>query len=229
MKKLTFLLLCVAMAACGGPARQPEAQPAQEIPTTLSMKGETIKLTTPTSTATLLDALKERKSVRSYDDSPLTIDQLSGVLWAAAGQTRPDGKLTAPSAMALYPIKVYAVIETGIYLYNSAKHELTLVKAGDYRKLTGLQDFVSLAALNIMYIADLSVYEGKGVPELNMLLMCAMDAMGYCENANLWAAGNGMDAITRAGAHGEEFLAEIGAPASYRFMLAQSVGTVLMK
>jgi nitroreductase len=224
MKKLIFALLCVAMAACGGPAQQKEQSNPQ---TTKEMNSEIIALTTPTSTATLLDALKTRYSVRTYADTGLTLDQLSGVMWAAAGQTRPDGKLTAPSAMALYPIKVYAVLEGGIYLYSSTEHKLTLVKAGDFRRLTGLQDFVYTAPLNIMYIADLSVYDGRNVPEFNVLNMCAMDAAGYCENANLWAAANGMGAVTRAGAHGVEFLAEIEAPASYRFMLAQTVGIPL--
>jgi nitroreductase len=225
MKKLTFALMCVAMAACGGPAQQPtQQQDETKTLTTKEMNSEVITLTTPTSSATLLSALKERKSVRAYADTPLTLEQLSGVLWAAAGQTRPDGKLTAPSAMAFYPIKTYAILETGIYLYSSAEHKLTLVKAGDYRQLAGAQDFVYTAPLNIMYIADLSVYDGRNVPEFNMLNMCAMDAACYCENANLWAAANGMGAVTRAMANGPEFLAAIEAPASYRFMLAQTVG-----
>jgi nitroreductase len=225
MKKLMTILAWVAMAACGGSTQQQKEQ--SNLQTTKEMNTEIIQLTTPTSSATLLDALKERKSVRAYADTGLTLEQLSGVLWAAAGQTRPDGKLTAPSAIALYPIKVYAVLENGIYLYSSAEHKLTLIKAGDFRQLAGLQDFVYTAPLNIMYVADLSVYDGMNVPEFNMLTMCAMDAAGYCENANLWAAANGMGAVTRAGAHGPEFLVTIEAPASYRFMLAQTVGIPL--
>jgi nitroreductase len=220
MKKIIIALACVAMAACGGPT-----QPKQESNslTTKEMNTETIQLTTPESSATLLDALKERKSVRSYADTPLTLEQLSGVMWAAAGQTRPDGKLTAPSAMALYPIKTYAVLENGIYAYSSAEHKLTLVKAGDFREFTALQDFAYTAPLNIMYIADLSVYS-ENTPESTVMMLCAMDAMGYCENANLWAAANGMGAVTRAGAKGAEFLAAIEAPETYRFVLAQTVG-----
>jgi nitroreductase len=209
------------MAACGGPT-QPKQQ--SNLQTTKNMDSEFIQLTTPRSDATLLDALRQRSSVRAYADRDLTLDQLSGVLWAAAGQTRPDGKLTAPSAIALYPIRVYAVTEKGIYLYSSAEHKLTLVKSGDFRELTGLQDFVYTAPLNIMYIADLSVYDGRNIPEDKVLTMCAMDAAGYCENANLWAAANGMGSVTRAGAHGPEFLTAIEAPATYRFMLAQTVG-----
>lgn len=221
MKKLTTLAICVLLAACAG---QPQTKETQ---TTKTMDSETITLTVPAENgATLLDALKKRSSVRAYTDEGLTPEQLSGVLWAASGQNREDGRLTAPSALALYPIKVYAVIETGIYLYDSKGHRLDLVKQGDFRQLTGLQDFVYTAPLNIMYIADLEAYAERlgDMPEESKLRLCALDAAGYCQNANLWVAANGMGAVTRGGARGDEFLETIGAPDTYRFILAQSVG-----
>ena len=220
-KRVVSLICCVVLAACGGQAQNKQAQ------TTKTMDAETITLAAPQeSGATLMDALEARASVRSYSDEGLTLEQLSGIMWAAAGQTRPDGKLTAPSAMALYPIKVYAVIPNGIYLYDSKEHKLTLVKKGDYMKLTGLQDFVYTAPLNIMYIADLDAYAERlgNMSEADKLRLCALDAAGYCQNANLWAAGYGMGAVTRGGAHGPEFLKTIEAPESYRFILAQTVG-----
>lgn len=221
MKRIVSLICCVVLAACGGQAQNKHAQ------TTKTMDSETITLAAPQETgATLLDALKQRASVREYADEGLTLEQLSGVMWAAAGQNRADGRLTAPSAMALYPIKVYAVIPNGIYLYDSKEHKLTLVKKGDFMKLAGLQDFVYTAPLNIMYVADLDAYAEKlgNLPEADKMRMCSLDAAGYCQNANLWVAAHGMGAVTRAGAHGPEFLKAIGAPESYRFILAQTIG-----
>lgn len=220
MKKITTIIFCAALAACGN-AQTGDAQ------TTREMKSETIQLIEPReSGVTLFNALKDRMSVRAYKDEGLTLEQLSGVLWAAAGQNRPDGKLTAPSALALYPVKVYAVIDNGIYLYDSKGHKLTLVKQGDFRKLAGRQDFVYTAPLNIMYVADLDVYSERmpGMPEEDRLRMASLDAAGYCQNANLWVAAHGMGSVTRGGAHGPEFLETIGAPATYRFVLAQTVG-----
>lgn len=222
MKNLLFILACV-LVSCGTP-RQPAAQDEQ---TTDTMNADTIVLETPRDNgATIYEALAKRVSVREYSDRPLTLPQLSGVLWAAAGQTRPDGKLTAPSALALYPIKVYAVLPNGIYLYGSREHTLTLVKGGDFRELAGLQDFVRTAPLNIMYIADLNAYAERlaDMPEADKLRLASLDAAGYCENANLYAAANGMGSVTRGGARGAEFLEAIGAPASCRFVLAQTVG-----
>jgi len=235
MKKQKSAAFAIVLAACTATACLGRAQ-TNEL-TTNQMKGETITLTAPDETgATLLEALQKRASVRDYTAEGLTLSQLSGVMWAAAGENRP-GRLTAPSAMALYPTRTYAVLPHGIYLYDSASHTLRRVAEGDHRQLAGLQDFVYTAPLNIMYVADISVFGDRwssgaarpadaegGMPEAELLRVCALDAAGYCQNANLWAAANGMGSVTRAGARGAEFLAAISAPASYRFVLAQTVG-----
>jgi hypothetical protein len=193
------------------------------------MNAETITLATPVETgATLLQALRQRASTREYAPGGLTLEHLSGVLWAAAGQNRADGRLTAPSAMAMYPIRTYAVLPGGIYLYDAPTHTLTRVAWGDHRRLAGMQDFVYTAPLNIVYVADLAIYDDNeryaGMPEADKIRLCSMDAMGYCQNANLWACANGMASVTRAMAPGPDFLKAIGAPGTCRFILAQTVG-----
>lgn len=231
MKKanLTFAL-CLALAsamtfaACLGRAQNKSKS-------TDEMNEQTISLVTPAETgATLLQALQQRASTREYAGAGLSLEQLSGVLWAAAGENRP-GRLTAPSAMAMYPIRTYAVLAQGIYIYDAPSHSLTRVAEGDHRKLAGMQDFVYTAPLNIVYVADLATYEERygEMAEAEKLKLCSMDAMGYCQNANLWACANGMASVTRAMAPGPEFLKAIGAPDTYRFVLAQTVGIPVAK
>ncbi len=227
MKRSAFTLVaCVALfgavtlAACLGRAQNKPQ-------TTDDMKAEKITLVAPAETgATLLQALQARTSTREYAPDGLTIEQLSGVLWAAAGQNRPDGRLTAPSASARYPIRTYAVLPHGIYLYDAPSHTLTRVAEGDHRRVAGMQDFVYTTPLNIVYVADLAAYDGNysSMPEAEQLKICGMDAMGMCQNANLWACGNGMASVTRLMAPGPDFLAAISAPATYRFILSQTVG-----
>ncbi len=82
----------------------------------------------------LEQALQNRRSVRQFTDVPLTLEQISQLCWAAQGITEPNrGLRTAPSAGALYPIELYVVLPDGLFLYNPAKHELSLVAAGDLR------------------------------------------------------------------------------------------------
>jgi len=115
------------------------------------------------------EAILVRRSIREYADKPLTLKQLSQILWAAQGITeRRWGFRTAPSAGATYPLEVYVVVkgggvedlDPGIYHYLPASHEIELVKPGDYsrdlmRAALG-QEWVLEAAVNLVINA---VYE----------------------------------------------------------------------
>lgn len=47
----------------------------------------------------LMKTLSERKSVREFGEKMLSDKDLSDLLWAAMGQNREEGKLTAPTSM----------------------------------------------------------------------------------------------------------------------------------
>ena len=85
------------------------------------------------------EALKKRRSVRSYKQIPLTIKELSQILWATDGKTAEWGGRTAPSAGATYPLEIYAVVgnveglKPGLYHYEIDTHSLKLLKEGDLR------------------------------------------------------------------------------------------------
>ncbi|MBI5100055.1 MAG: SagB/ThcOx family dehydrogenase [Nitrospirae bacterium] len=104
-------------------------------------KSETIKLPEPKydSDISIEKALLKRRSVRSFKDSPLTLAEVSQLLWAAQGITSPGGLRTAPSAGALYPLEIYIVagnvdaLPDGVYNYRPYKHELVRVVTGDKR------------------------------------------------------------------------------------------------
>ena len=49
---------------------------------------------------------------------------------------------------------MFAALPTGGYLYDAAKTVLTLVTATDVRRVTGYQDFVDEAPLDLVYVAD---------------------------------------------------------------------------
>ncbi|HNT43074.1 MAG TPA: SagB/ThcOx family dehydrogenase [Syntrophorhabdaceae bacterium] len=83
-------------------------------------------------------ALKERRSVRVYKDSPLSVAEVSQVLFAAQGITEPGrGLRTAPSARARYYLTVYLFagnvtgLKPGMYRYVPQGHSLALVAGGD--------------------------------------------------------------------------------------------------
>lgn len=81
-------------------------------------------------------AIENRRSRRSYGEGGLTLDQISEILWSAAGITGEKFKRAAPSAGATYPMDTYIVagdvqgLDPGIYKYIERDHTLELVKKG---------------------------------------------------------------------------------------------------
>lgn len=109
----------------------------------------------------LEDAIETRRSVRHYSAESLSLERLSRLLHAAQGITEPRrGFRASPSAGALYPIELYAVVhnvaglEPGIYHYAVPEHGLELVQTGDFRAAivqAGLwQDFLGQA--NVCFV-----------------------------------------------------------------------------
>ncbi|MBM3188690.1 MAG: SagB/ThcOx family dehydrogenase [Chloroflexi bacterium] len=108
-------------------------------------------------------ALRARRSVRDYADGPLTLQDVAQLLWAAQGITDRRGFRAAPSAGALYPLELYAVVgdvsdlAAGLYRYAPREHDLTLVAAGDLREELSRaalgQTWVLRAPLNLVFSA----------------------------------------------------------------------------
>lgn len=222
MKTILFAWCVLALTACC-------TTPKEEAPlaATTVEHGQEIVLPAPDLSrgVNISEALQNRRSWREYSPEKLSLEELSGVLWAAAGINRPENDhLTAPSALALYPITVYAFFDEGIYRYEAKGHKLVRVKEGNQMAAAGAQPFVETAALNLVYVADLSVYAERKIPTEKAKYLCGQDAAGYAENVNLYTAGTGLKSITRGGAS-PEVLSVIGLEGEqYFFALAQSVG-----
>lgn len=84
-------------------------------------------------------ALANRRSVRSFSDAPISLAELGQLLWAAQGITSDEGYRTAPSAGALYPLEIYAMVGNvdglapGIYKYTPRDHSLKTWRSEDRR------------------------------------------------------------------------------------------------
>jgi len=97
----------------------------------------------PARAMSLDQTLKQRKSIRDFQDKPISKGQLAYLLWASTGiQRAEDGYefRTAPSAGALYPIETYVVanniksLEPGVYHYAIRSHQLEQLEKRDLRR-----------------------------------------------------------------------------------------------
>jgi SagB-type dehydrogenase family enzyme len=112
------------------------------------------------------DIINKRHTTRAFKNEPLSIMDLSQLLFGMSGLTRIFPKFafrTVPSAGALFPIEIYAIIndvsgiEQGIYHYNIEKHELEYLKQGDFRKSVADacygQRMIAKSAVNFIWTA----------------------------------------------------------------------------
>jgi SagB-type dehydrogenase family enzyme len=90
----------------------------------------------------LEEVIEKRRSIRNYSREAMSKTVLSQLLFSAqgvTGKTYGHSLRSAPSAGALYPFEIYAVVNNvrdlprGIYHYSVSDHALELVKAGDFR------------------------------------------------------------------------------------------------
>jgi SagB-type dehydrogenase family enzyme len=158
--KLIFLLITIAVAACYFGLALSSGAGAVEKP---ASSAKIIKLPKPVhdGSTSVEQAMANRRSVREYKDEPVSLAEVSQLLWAAQGVTSAEGLRTAPSAGALYPLEVYVVagkvsgIGPGVYKYKPGEHVLELVSEGDKRAELGNaapgQPSIKDAALDIVF------------------------------------------------------------------------------
>ncbi len=111
------------------------------------------------------EAIAKRRSARRFRAQPLSLPQLSQLLWSAQGITGAGGHRAAPSAGATYPLEILAVVgdqtveglEAGIYHYEVDSHSVSLHLKGDFRqKLAEAalgQGFVAACPVDIVVCA----------------------------------------------------------------------------
>ncbi|WFO76311.1 SagB/ThcOx family dehydrogenase [Desulfurococcaceae archaeon MEX13E-LK6-19] len=165
--------------------------PSQQVGEVVVVDNE-ILLPLPRKTTSMVveEAILHRRSIRDYTGEPITIEQLSMILWAAQGITNTQWRFrAAPSAGATYPLEIYVVVgensvlvgnntflEAGVYKYDVYRHSLVLVKKGDYRAELARaaldQRWVREAAVNIVicavYERTTSRYGERGIRYVHM-------------------------------------------------------------
>jgi nitroreductase len=168
----------------------------------------------------LMEALKQRQSQREFSPEKLAPQVLSNLLWAAFGINRPEsGKRTAPSAHNRQDMEVYVATAEGLFLYEAKGHRLMPILSDDVRALTGTQEFVRDAAVNLVYVAPVPA----GADE-NALIFAGAHAGLITENVYLFCASEGLATVVRGNIDRDALSKAIKLPAGRKIILAQSVG-----
>lgn len=172
--------------------------------------------------APLMQALSRRRSEREFARTELPLALLSSLLWAAYGVNRSDGGRTAPSALNAQEIDVYVALSSGAYLYDAAANRLRLAASSDLRTVTGYQDFVDEAPLDLVFVADHRRMTFVPVGQRESYASAAAGAIS--QNVYLFAASNGLAAVIRAWIDREAIADALGLSHDQQVLFSQTVG-----
>ncbi len=108
-------------------------------------------------------ALAARRSTREFSARAIGLADAAQLLWAAQGVNRAEGRRTAPSAGATYPLQLYLLaarvdgLEPGLYRYRPETHDLVAagaaVRAADLAGAAWRQDWMEQAAAVLAFAA----------------------------------------------------------------------------
>lgn len=211
-----LLALAVFLAACRG---GPEASGAQRSASgsasargpAVSAGAESLSLPPPSASggpSSSLEAMARRRSSREWAPEPLSLAELSQLLWAAQGVTDASGRRTAPSAGGLYPLELYLVasrvtgLAAGLYHYQPMGHRLVRVaRGGDPAAALCAgaleQEAACTAAAGLVYGAVLGRTSSKYGARAERFV--AMEIGHSAQNVLLEAAALGLGAVPIGG------------------------------
>lgn len=181
--------------------------------------GERIRLTgrdawTSGRETTLVAAIEGRRSHRRFSPQPLSLDELSFLLWATQGIRQQANESTAfrtvPSAGCRHALETYlcalnvAGLEQGIYRYLPVEHELLVVtRAQDLSaRLASAalgQTFVGRSAVTFVWTAV--PYRMEWRYHIASHKVIALDAGHVCQNLYLACAAAGCGTCAVAAYH----------------------------
>lgn len=171
----------------------------------------------------LMEALQKRATQRAFSSRELPENLLSNMLWAACGINRPGtGMRTAPTAMNMQEIDIYVADAQGLYLYDALTHALVPVLSKDIRALTGKQDFVNSAPINLIFVADTSKMARLSTADADFY--AATDTGFVSQNVYLFCAAHGLSTVVRGYLDKPALASAMKLRPDQKIILAQTVG-----
>ncbi len=170
----------------------------------------------------VMEALSLRSSAREFKSEELPLQMLSDMLWAADGINRSNGKRTAATSHNTLDMDVYIALRSGIYYYNPTNYKLQLIKAGNYMAQTGSQDFVATAALNLIFVCNMSKLSASSDNEKYML--AGIHTGFISQNVYLYCASVGLNTVVRSTFPLSTLTTTMGLVSDQLIVLCQTVG-----
>ncbi len=184
-------------------------------------------------------AVVRKQSVRDLSRAPLTMAQVSQILWAANGNLPADAITGATtkviaSAGGLYPLEVFLVcgqntvgeLPAGVYQYNSQGNSLRAITTGDNRNLVAhaahrqlfLGQAPALVVIGAVFQRTTAKYGNRGMQYV------FMDAGAANQNVLLQAESLGLHVATVGAFVDAQVVGALKLPAGVTPLMIVAVG-----
>lgn len=198
--------------------------------------GAMINLPQPTTDGqvSLEKSMSLRRSIRSYKNEPISVHELSQLLWAGQGVTNERGFRTAPSAGATFPIELFVMVnnveglQKGIYHYQIGDHKLKMIDdrtiETDLARASLSQSMISDAGLVIIFTAvfdrTTSRYGERGIRYIH-------NEIGHVsQNIHLQVAALNLGTVVIGAYRDEEVEDALNLGKDYRVLYMMPVGKI---
>jgi SagB-type dehydrogenase family enzyme len=164
----------------------------------------------------LISAIENRKSHRHFKEEPLTLEELSFLLWSTQGIRKKSDEVNAfrnvPSAGCRHALETYLCVlnvmglEMGIYRYLPIEHQLLVVSrdknlSDDIVTATFYQSFIGKAPVTFIWATI--PYRMEWRYHIAAHKVIAIDAGHVCQNLYLASAAIGGGTCAVAAYHQE--------------------------
>ena len=183
----------------------PQAKRLMAVPYKVYSLFDQVEMEQPEPRTALEESILARKSQRAYTGEPVSLEELSRLLFFTYGRTGPKRNLRpVASGGALYPLEFYVAarnvsgLEPGLYHYSVEHHKLDVLKRGDcwdaVQRYVWLQDIEAEKAAMVVVITaafmrSTTKYKDRGYRMVlmeageaaqNFALLCASHGLGAC-------------------------------------------------
>ena len=180
------------------------------------------------------DLIRGRRSVRNFQRRPLTMQQLSALMFCALGET---GRITTafegeqpveaslrsiPSGGALHPTRIFVVLlqegdlAPGIYHYDAPEHSLELAKPLFGKEIEALftafpihPDVIDLAQASGIFFITTKFWRARAKYGPRGYRYCLQEAGAACQNLSLAAVALGLAHTVLGGFYDDEVHAHL--------------------
>lgn len=223
-KMMSGVIIVMVFGSCAMPSGT-----GDDVEQKKSKSADTIALPAPAREGrmSLEEAIARRHSVREFTKAVLNERELSQLLWATQGMTRPEGYRAAPSAGALYPLEVYVATPIGFYHYEPRPHQLKRLSDRDLRPAVyraGLEQEPLLEAPAVFVIAAVYERTAQKYGQARTPRYVHMEAGHAAQNLLLQAVALGLGGVPIGAFHDDEVRSALSLPIDHRPIYLIPVG-----